>query len=56
MIRDLKKLTRGGQYIADFRFDEGIRIREDGNSPCLCSNNIGSALSTSVFLIEVTEK
>ena len=52
MIRDIKKL-RGGCYIADFRHDEGIRVREDAISPCLCSSQNGRDLSTSILLIEV---
>lgn len=44
---------RGGCYVADFRYDEGIRVREDAISPCLCSSKNGKDLSTSILLIEV---
>ena len=51
MIRDIKKL-RGGYYGADFRFDEGIRVREEGVFPCLCSSMNGE-ISKCILLIEV---
>ena len=58
MIKDLLELkTRGGRWwFADFRFDEGIRIREDPICPTLCSNNDMRTISTSVYVIEVMEK
>ena len=34
MIRDLITLPEG-TYIADFRYDEGFRVRDDGVCPCL---------------------
>lgn len=43
-------------YVADFRFDEGIRIREKFISPCLCANNDFHNISNSFLLIEVMEK
>lgn len=49
-------LARGDRKsvgIADFRHDEGIRVREDAISPCLCSSQNGRDLSTSILLIEV---
>lgn len=57
MIRTFKKL-RGGQYIADFRYDEGIRIREEFVSPTLISNQAidnNDGLSKKIFLIMITE-
>ena len=53
MIRDIK-LLRGGQHIGDFRYDEGIRIREDRNAPCLTSS-MKDALSNCILLVEVRE-
>ena len=54
MIRDLR-ILRGGCYGADFRFDEGIRIREDNIFPCLCSANSQNRLSAWTLLVEVIE-
>lgn len=54
MIRDLRKLNRGGHYIADYRADEGIRVREDAISPTLTSHT-GGGISHEILLIEVTE-
>lgn len=54
MIRDLR-ILRGGCYGADFRFDEGIRVREDEVFPCLCSSMNG-AISKCVLLIEVIDE
>ncbi len=57
MIRTFKKL-RGGQYIADFRYDEGIRIREEFVSPTLVSSQKAEnddGLSKKIFLITVYE-
>ena len=42
--------------MADYRFDEGIRIRDDFISPCLCSNTTGRGISTMVLLIEVIDE
>ena len=55
MIRDLNELkNRGGRwYVADFRFDEGIRIREDPICATLARNQDGRSISNSLFLIEV---
>lgn len=57
MIRTFKKL-RGGQYIADFRYDEGIRIREEFVSPTLVSSQkaeTDDGLSGKILLITVYE-
>ena len=54
MIRDIKRL-RGGCYVADFRYDEGIRIREDGISPCL-STPTGGGVSQMLLVIEVIDE
>ncbi len=55
MIRNLQKLSKG-QYVADFRYDEGIRIREDFVSPCLLNSlGTGKTLSGSIYYIEVKE-
>lgn len=53
MIRDIKKLNRGGYYIGDFRYDEGIRINDSGVCPCLVSQNTNRGLSTSLYVFEV---
>lgn len=57
MIKDITKLNRGG-YVADYRFDEGIRIREEFISPCLTSSltDSGDKLdNNSIFLVIVNE-
>lgn len=54
MIRDLRVL-RGGYYGADFRFDEGIRVREEGVFPCLCSSMNGE-ISKCILLVEVIDE
>ena len=55
MIRTFKNI-RGGQYIADFRYDEGIRIREEFIAPTLVkSQREDGSLSSVIFLIEVKE-
>lgn len=57
MIRTFKKL-RGGQYIADFRYDEGIRIREEFVSPTLVSSqrtNDIDGLSNRIYLITIED-
>lgn len=56
MIRSFNGL-RGGQYIADYRYDEGIRIREEFVSPTLTKSHrdCEESLSTTIFLIEVKE-
>lgn len=38
--------------VADFRFDEGIRPRQEFISPCLCSSNDMRSISSSIFLLE----
>ena len=52
MIRNIKNIG-GGCYIADYRFDEGIRINDDGICPCLCASRDMRTISNSLFLIEV---
>lgn len=54
MIRDILELNRGGYYIGDFRFDEGVRINESGVSPCLTKTKDGRSISTALFVFEVT--
>ena len=56
MIRDLKKLHRGGCYVGDFRYDEGVRIREDFISPCLTARNgCNKGISGMVLYVEVAD-
>lgn len=43
MIRGLENL-KCGQYIGDFRYDEGFRIREDNVCPCLSSHAGGGGI------------
>ena len=51
MIRNFDEIIRrGGCWVADFRYDEGIRIRED----CICPTLKANSLSTTIYLIEVT--
>ena len=48
----------GGQYAADYRFDEGLRIRDEGECPCIPSHQYREAdgcLSGVIFIIEVRE-
>ena len=40
-------------YVADFRYDEGVRIRDEFVCPTLCSSNDFRTLSTSIYVIEV---
>lgn len=54
MIRDLR-ILRGGYYGADFRFDEGIRVREEDCFPCLCASMNGE-ISKCILLIEVIDE
>lgn len=56
MIRDIR-LLGGGKYIADFRYDEGIRVREEFISPTLVKSQRDGdgGLSNQIFLIEVNE-
>lgn len=60
MIRDLKELNRGGYYFADFRYDEGIRIREEKVCPTLLAMSDrgigGESLSGYPLLIEVIDE
>ena len=54
MIKDIMKL-RGGYYVADFRYDEGIRIRDDKICPCL-STPTGGGISQMLLVIEVIDE
>lgn len=54
MIRDLITLPEG-TYIADFRYDEGFRVRDDGVCPCL-STPTGGGVSQMILVIEVTDE
>lgn len=54
MIRNFEEIIRrGGCWIADYHYDEGIRIREDFICPTLPASFNFSSLSTSIYLIEV---
>lgn len=58
MIYDIRKLNEGG-YVADFRYDEGIRIREEFISPCLTQKLTfsGDKLDNQcILLVMVNEK
>lgn len=46
---------RGGDYVADFRYDEGIRIRDDNICPCL-STPTGGGISQMLLVIEVIDE
>ena len=54
MIKDLNALPQG-IYVADFRYDEGFRVRDDGVCPCL-STPTGGGASQSIYVIEVTDE
>lgn len=58
MIRNIDEIIRrGGCYVGDFRYDEGIRIREDFISPTLCARHgNNSSISGMVLLIEVKDE
>lgn len=47
MIRKLKDLSVG-QYIADYRYDEGIRIREEFICPTLTAKRGGYCTQSAV--------
>ena len=55
MIRDIKKINRGGLYFADFRYDEGVRVREEAICPTLCRAKDGRTISNTILLIEITD-
>ena len=57
MIRSFKGL-RGGQYIADFRFNEGVRVREEFISPTLTKSlrDDNTSISNMLILIEVDDE
>jgi DNA (cytosine-5)-methyltransferase 1 len=40
------------QQIADFRYDEGLRVRDEFISPTLCKARDGRDISTSIMIIE----
>lgn len=59
MIRDIRHISEVGYYFADFRYDEGIRIREEKVCPTLLAMS-GRGMGDNSFsgyplLIEVTE-
>lgn len=54
MIRSLKDLPPG-LYVADYRGDEGIRIREDFICPTL-SSHTGGGVRHDKLLIVVTDE
>lgn len=53
MIRDLKELGQG-MWIGDFRYDEGVRFREEPISPCVTANS-GGGLGHIILLVEITK-
>lgn len=50
MIKGLDNLP-SGQYIGDFRYDEGFRIREENICPCLSSHTGGGISNMPMGLI-----
>lgn len=56
MIRGLENL-KCGQYIGDFRYDEGFRIREDNVCPCLSSHaGVGVSNMPMILIIEDSDE
>ena len=56
MIRDLNLIkNKGGLYVADYRYDEGIRIRDEFISPTLCASKDQRDIATSIFIIEILQ-
>lgn len=57
-MRNLHLLNRGGYYLADYRYDEGLRVRDEPIVLCLqaqgCRNSDAS-LSGTIYLMEVIE-
>lgn len=53
MIRTLKNL-KPGKYVADYRSDEGFRIRADFVSPTVTAHS-GGGIPHDIILIEVLE-
>lgn len=55
MIRDLRKILNSGEgiYVADYRYDEGIRIRDEFISPTLCANHDQRDIARMILIIEV---
>lgn len=49
-LMELKK----GKYVADYRYDEGLRVRQDFVSPCLQAKS-GGGLPHDILLIIVNE-
>lgn len=43
----------GGIYVADYRYDEGIRIRDEFISPTLCANHDQRDIARMILIIEV---
>lgn len=55
MIRSFNGLVVG-QYVADFRYDEGIRVREEFVSPTLTKSlRETESISNCLILIEVKD-
>lgn len=54
----MHRLNRGGLYVADFRYDCGLRIRDSFISPTLTRSNrgTGEGMSSTVLIIEVTDE
>lgn len=50
MIKGIDTL-KSGQYIGDFRYDEGFRIREEDVCPCLSSHSGGGISNMPMILI-----
>lgn len=56
MIRNFEEIIRrGGCWVADYHYDEGIRIREEFISPTLPASFDFRSLSTSIYVIEVLD-
>ncbi|MCR1952735.1 DNA cytosine methyltransferase [Clostridium sp. DSM 100503] len=55
ITRSYKSIIVPGIACGDFRYDKGLRIRENGVSPCLCARNSKmnnhNDLSSSIFVI-----
>lgn len=41
-LEETTNLEKRDFVVADFRYDEGIRPRKDGNCPCLTTKNGGA--------------
>lgn len=54
--RTLEKIRRGGWYVADFRYDEGLRMRDEFISPCLFADyDTGPNPSKKLLLVMVED-